>query len=202
MGSAEELAVDLTLRFSRSASGDIDLSAGEGKAASMNPPGSEQEVANRTRDNVVRAVKAAWQAQDASTPAEFLTLAELVNYHITASFTAPGARYRDFESDLFDYAAPIDAIKMLDQLAELWCCAAKPTAIGLAASVFWVVDLKGHPFVDGCGRTAMVLALLCLDRFEIPFPTFPSREDFIAGAYDVEGQLSEQRWRGFFAELI
>jgi hypothetical protein len=60
----------------------------------------------------------------------------------------------------------------------------------IAAWAVWAIDLRGHIFADGCGKTATVVSGLILARADRPVPLYPARDIYYATPYSRSGAMS------------
>lgn len=99
--------------------------------------------------------------------------------------TSPGA-FRDFDSERFPYLSARLIPEFFDEfvtsLAET-LTSRDPSAAESAAAVarvHWDVNVYGHLFADGCGRTATVVAAWAYWLGQGMIPRLPPRGDYLS----------------------
>jgi Fic/DOC family len=109
-----------------------------------------------------------------------------VNRKLTSGVsTSPGA-FRDFDSERFPYLSARLIPEFFDEfvtflaetLASRDSSAAESAAV--AARVHWDVNVHGHVFADGCGRTATVVAAWAYWLGQGVIPRLPPRGDYLS----------------------
>jgi hypothetical protein len=194
------------LAGSRTAAGELDVRATRLKASEMTTELAPVELSARTLHNVTAAVELCWAGEPTSADTT-MQLIEAVNLQLVDDLLVGTSIRRSSVSERFPYASPERAGVLLRQLAEIWPKyevqrRRRPRdAAALAAYITWVVDLYGHPFVDGCGKTAALLSGFALDRAGVKVPLMPGRADVIAAAY-YRGSPSWSHWCRWYVRLV
>lgn len=91
---------------------------------------------------------------------------------------------RPFEVGRFAYIRPSEIPENLDAFVDSMRCwpTQPPTVKRLLFEVHWSVNLRGHYFADGCGRTATVVG--CWAEFQLfgSVSRLPRRQDYLSVA--------------------
>lgn len=201
-----ERAVQNALGHSRTARGVLDVTSTAAKAQQVVTNLNPDSLSLRTTDQVRMAAVECWTLSE--TPLDrgeaVLAVIDRTNGLITSGIVLDGLRYRTSPSR-HPYADPDRAVKLLYQFTETWADFeaghSNSTAVDLAAFAVWVIDLYGHPFTDGCGKTGSLIAAMILDRAKVRVPIYPERSEFIESAYR-RGRLSWSRWHSSFVALV
>lgn len=109
-----------------------------------------------------------------------------VNRELTKNVSASPGAFRDFDSDRFPY---LPARLIREFFAEFAiflsdALASSNPSDSESAVVFgrihWDLNVYGHVFADGCGRTATVLAAWAYWRGQRTIPRLPSRGEYLS----------------------
>lgn len=73
--------------------------------------------------------------------------------------------------------------------------------VPLAAFSIWAIDLRGHLFSDGCGKTALIVSSYLLRREGCHVPLIPSRSGYYSGPYGEDGNMSWPKWLRYYSSL-
>jgi hypothetical protein len=140
-------------------------------------------LADRTRENLEQALEFLWKSRERqfASPAEVREFVDRVASLVSEDLLQPGqSLYRTWETK-FRQTAP-EAIEQEYQNFCAWLLEALEGGdpVETAALVEKRLDSEIHPFADGCGRTAKVLAMFVLLRNGLEAPVYGSREEYYA----------------------
>jgi hypothetical protein len=166
-------------------SGELNTQASDRKVRHLNSGVSPEEARTTGRGNIREAVRYLAAARRPLNDG-VADLVVSVNRELTRGVsTSPGA-FRDFDSARFPY---LSAKLIPDFFAEFVAFLAEtlircdPSAAESAASVariHWDVNVYGHLFADGCGRTATLIAAWAYWLGQGMIPRLPSRGDYLS----------------------
>lgn len=198
--------------ISRTASGGrVDTSSAPEKAGIVRPLGAEDTRVSASR-NINEAVAGCARVliEPLSVAADWRVVVEDLNRSLTRGLV-DGPIHRSFDSAsglpyipahrVPPYSAALYRLLATCETRIVTGDRPRADAIRLAAVATWAVDLRGHLFADGCGRTGLVLSAFILARHDHPLPRFRSRQAYYNGAY-CKGQLSGRAWTAFFAASL
>lgn len=199
-------AVQNALSHSRTAAGMLDSSSTAAKSSELLPGIDPTALAQRTMEQVRDAADECWHLLRCPlNHPQAWRLVDRVNEVVTAGVVRDGHRSRTMPASRLPYADPQRGAHLLDELAREWVLvegrSSPVDAIHLAAFAVWVIDLYGHPFTDGCGKTATLISSFILARGGVSVPVYPSRGDFLAGAYHGD-RMSWAHWSRWYSRLV
>lgn len=140
-----------------------------------------EALASRTQENLQRALEFLWKNRErrfASTT-EVREFVDTVARQVSAGLLQPGQLlYRTWETK-FRQTAP-EAIEQEYQNFCAWLCETLESGepVATAALVEKRLDGEIHPFADGCGRTAKILAAWVLLRAGLSPVAHRSRKEY------------------------
>ncbi len=181
--------------LSRSVRGTLDASASADKATYLLKPHSPADLSALALRNARSAVELAFTNRDAT----FLTMDALKAFIERLVRTVNQGIVRDgpllrhgSDARRHSYTRIADLPQRYeDFVGRLFERLRRPPHRGdgdvdLAAWIEYTVDIKDHFFVDGCGRTARILAAWARMRERRPFPRYPSRDQHYHRADSID----------------
>ena len=206
---AKELIMANLIAQSRTAVGVLNTSSTLGKALLVPDFDNHDELATLSRSNASDALAFCYAelegiALDARGWAKLIlgTHSRLVAQIVT---TDDDPFRTNDTTGPFPYVRAAHVRRCFDRLClNLEANLKVPTrtaAIDAAAYTIWMVNLRGHLFVDACARTAVLLSGCILARNGQTVPIFPTRADLIRAAYDINERIHWMRWLGWFRAM-
>lgn len=157
-------------------------------------------LASRTERNLRQALLFLWEQRECQfkAAAEVLAFVETLAATVSEGLLADGqSLYRTWETKFGQ--TPVRAIEAeyMEFCGWLFRALAKPTDfVEIAALSEQRLDGKIHPFADGCGRTAKLLASFVLLRDNRTPPRYGARKEY----YQKINQ-SEAEWVSYYRSL-
>lgn len=183
--------IEQVSRLSRTvASGRVDVSSSEYKAARLDPT-----LSRDARERRINALDTALFALD-SLESSVLTPDLLMSINRVLSIDFVSSGFRDFAVPKFRYLDP----DLIAQDCTAFCMRVRRPrsklgfypACDLMFDVHWSVNLRGHYFSDACGRTATVLGAWLSWKWHGEVLPLPARERYLSVASASDPKLS---WR-------
>lgn len=158
-----------------------------------------EALAYRTKENLRLALEFLWENRERqfTSDAEVREFVDEVARQVSAGLLQPGqSLYRTWETK-FRQTAP-EAIEQEYQNFNKWLYEALASGdpVATAALVEKRLDGEIHPFADGCGRTAKVLAAFVLLRAGLPPVAHRSRKEY----YERINE-SDEDWIHYYSAL-
>ncbi|MDB4951450.1 MAG: hypothetical protein JWM27_4099 [Gemmatimonadetes bacterium] len=181
-----------------------------GHVSTGSTPGKDEALALATKDDVRRTTEAnAGTALDlveellvdAAAPLDLRVVTEEINAIFGCGVLKPGLLYRKNDpASGFPY---LPAAAILEYAAFFYRMGGQSTAgdVDVAAWAIWAIDLRGHLFADGCGKTATLVSGLILARAGLTIPLYTSRDAYYAAPYAMSGAMSWRAWRAYFISI-
>jgi len=168
-------------------SGELNTQASAHKVRHLGSALAPEAARTTGRSNIREAVRCLAAAE--RPPGDRVAdLVISVNRELTCGIsTSPGA-FRDFDSERYPYLPARFVPGFFDEFAAFLAGASgrkDPSAgesAGIAARVHWDVNVHGHVFADGCGRTATVVAAWAYWLGQGVIPRLPPREEYLSRA--------------------
>ena len=168
-------------RMSRtSRSGSVDVAAAPEKADIVPAGLDERQVPETARANVAAAVGfLAGFSGDAR-----VSLVE-TNRRVTSALTRNPGEFRRFDADRHRYAPAATVPRLFDEFADVvngYLAADRlddREVHRMLAATHWSVNLHGHFFADGCGRTAVVYGAWLYWHGRGTVPRLPERAEYL-----------------------
>lgn len=170
------------LATSRTAHGTIDTGASTTKAAAMEIGGGEQ-VVDLARENFVGAISLAYENKNRlfSDPNELRVFVEQVASLINRGIVKEGMLVRGGEDSVkYPHTRIADLPAAMEGFYDkFYAKISDPSTdpIETAAFAEYNIDLSGHFFADGCGKTAKAISAFVLMRSDYPLPTYRGGRD-------------------------
>ena len=159
-----------------------------------------EALASRTEQNLRQALDFLWESKECQfrAAAEVLAFVETLAATVSEGLLADSQSfYRTWETKFGQ--TPVHAIeaKYMEFCGWLFRALANPTDfVEIAALVEQRLDGKIHPFADGCGRTAKLLAAFVLLRGNRTPPQYRARSEYYRGI-----NKSETEWVSCYRSL-
>jgi hypothetical protein len=175
-------------KLSRTTSkGILASEASPSKAGHLLSVANADELRTITRSNLQEAISYLSHlgrlAPMAEPGARALVIA--VNAKLTQDVSRSPGALRDFDSDIYPYVQADTVPGYLDQFSRFFSQALKKGGLPVAGSastvakVHWDVNIRGHFFADGCGRTATILGAWAYWISQGSIPRLPVREEYL-----------------------
>ena len=166
---------------SRTAHGIVDTSASPTKAESIEV-NDEKKVEDLAQDGVKRAIEAAFSVKDHNftNATELRSFVEWIAETVNGGILKNGVLIRSgADSDKYPYTRIADLPNTMDHfyqklLEKMNDPEADPVEV--AAFAEYNIDLSGHFFADGCGKTSKVISSLILMRANHELPDYSRGE--------------------------
>lgn len=201
------------LKISRTAKGQVDVSASKGKADKL-AVGSGQEaadLANRNFQDTITQLYVDRDRQFASTD-EVTQFVDDVNRSINRGITKEGVLLRTDDSPKYPYTEASKLEHAREEFASEFIARVDyGDPIETAAWVHWRLNMTDHSYADGVGKTSEALADWVLMRHGFPLPEIDSRESWFAHANrdqanpdDMASYYQEgyQKWQEYYRSLF
>lgn len=197
---------------SRTFQGIVDVSASPKKRALM-APGIEnkpkEEIARQARSNLDEAFGALVDAKDKkwSDPKEVAGWIDGINRTLGKGIVREGVLLREDDSKKFPYAPAKDLEGRRAQFAkEFTERIDRDDPVETAAWVHWRLNMVDHPYADGVGRTAEMVAAYVLMRHGHPMPSREASRDEWYGhapkSPDIDYGNDYRKWVEFYRSLF
>lgn len=176
----KEASNNLRLR-SRTANGIVDTSASKGKEDLLLVKSGEEAKDTALR-NFEEAMEYAWDNKDAplSGPEDVKKIITTIASIISKGIVKEGSLMRTLDSARYNYvpAARLEE-EMDDFCRELFERLSRQPQDPVSDAAFteFCVDIRGHFFSDGCGKTSLVSACWVLFRRNHPLPEYRGGRD-------------------------
>ncbi|MBQ7040624.1 hypothetical protein IJN73_00965, partial [Candidatus Saccharibacteria bacterium] len=170
------------MSMSRTAHGTIDTSASTTKAEAMNVTSGE-DAASLAKNGFNRAIETAYDARktEFANPNELRSFVENIATTVNGGILKDGVLIRSGEdSDKYPYVRIANLPEaMIRFYQEFYAKLQNPNTdpVELAAFVEYNIDLSGHFFADGCGKTAKVVSSFVLMRANHKLPNYSRGEN-------------------------
>lgn len=198
-------------QISRTATGELDATSSHVKLDIVRSDLAPDAIRKIQRQNIdsTAAMCSALVEKPFASSEEWRQFVRRLNAILTSQLLTDGTPpYRSFApGSPVSYVAPLHIPAFAElfftvlahrDLALRGAMVPQHEAIDLAAFAVWGIDLKGHLYADGCGRTALTLAVFLLLRHDQPLPQIASRDAYYAGCYSSAGVLSWKCWVRYF----
>ena len=127
---------------------------------------------------------------------------------ITGGVLKEGTLYRDEDSPKYPYIQVSKLPRQIEKFyTSLFSRLNREDPFALAAWIIYNIDLEGHYFADGCGKTALALSSYVLMRKNKKLPNMKDRKDYYAHA-SVKGAgerlkcVSLRKWKRYYLSLF
>lgn len=195
----EHVKREVTAQSRTVATGLVNASAPE-KLAHIAVGSSAQKQARR---NLSKAIEQLAVAKPTS-PKEWTAALVSCNSALCDDISSSPGALRDFEVESLGYAPKAELSQRLNSLSGTLAGLSVPASLGALqaafAAVHWEVNLRGHLFADGCGRTAVVVGCYIAWTWRGLLPMLPPRDQYLAlGAVTspslfTEGLVAATKW--------
>lgn len=187
--------------LSRTLGGVSDTSSAQEKPKLAESEG--ESLARKTRENLEQALEFLWEnrGRTFASPEEVRAFVDALAAKVSAGFLQPGQSFYRTWKTKFRQTSP-EAIEQEYQNFCAWLYEAlksglDPVAtVATAALVEKRLDGEIHPFADGCGRTAKLLASFVLLRAGLSPVSYRSRKE-----YYERINASDEKWIRYYRAL-
>jgi hypothetical protein len=198
----ERVARNLRTLSRTLATGRVSTASTPGKAETLTLAVTEDDVRRATESNATAALDFVEELiADPGAPLDLRAAAEQVNAIFARGVLKAGSLYRRHDPAP---GVPYLAAAAISEYAAFFYQAAGRSAAPVAevaAWAVWAIDLRGHLFADGCGKTATVISELILARAGRTIPLYSSRDAYYAAPYGGSGAMSWRAWRAYFISM-
>ena len=170
------------MNMSRTAHGAVDTSASSTKAEALNISSGE-EAANLAKNGFDRAIETVYDARktEFATPNELRSFVENIAATVNGGILKDGILIRSGEdSDKYPYVRIVNLPEAMDHFyQDFYTKLQNPNTdpVELAAFAEYNIDLTGHFFADGCGKTAKAISSFILMRANHKLPDYSRGEN-------------------------
>jgi hypothetical protein len=182
---------------SRTFSGDVDVFATRAKAGQV-VDASPEITAAKSQENFKKVFDELWGDLDHyfSRMTQVTTFVDGINKGLNEGLVKEGVLLRTDDSRKFPYV-PVNKLHRyrLDFGKEFLRRESDSSVdpVETAAWVQWQVNIEGHFYADGCGRTAEMLAGWVLARESMPMPKPVTRKEFYSHVKNYDEFLAWYR---------
>jgi hypothetical protein len=185
------------------ASGIVSTASTPGKAEMLaSADATAANVRRMTEDNAAAALDLIEDLlANPRAPLDLRAVVERVNAIFTRGVLKTGSLYRTHDPSSEVPYLPAAAIP--EYAASFYKTTERSPAPAAerAAYAIWGIDLRGHLFADGCGKTATVISGFILSRSGCTIPLYSSRDAYYAAPYGASGAMSWRAWRTYFISM-
>lgn len=183
--------------MSRTLNGVSDTSSAVEKPKLEVEEGSD--LIRRSSQNLQYALEYLWENQSIlfTTPIAVRAFIDSLARIVSDGLLQSGQSFYRIWVTKFGHTLPEDIEVEYQKFCE-WLCGEVESGdpVAVAALVEKRLDGKIHPFADGCGRTAKILAAFILLRQDIIPPRYPPRKEYYA-----EINKGDESWIEFWRDM-
>lgn len=195
--------------LSRTSQGILDVSSSQNKKEKV-IFSSKEKIKDITIKNFQRVLSYLYIHKDRQfgSKKELKVFIEDLVKKITCGVLREGTLYRDEDSPKYPYIKVSELSRQIEKFyTTLFSRLNKEDPFVLAAWIIYNLDLKGHYFADGCGKTALALSSYVLMRKNKKLPNIKTREDYYAhasvkSAGERLNRVSLKKWEKYYCSLF